>query len=402
MNTKHWLDQKPQTIRDWLRMAFLCGAFFAVFVHLQQLLGWLGAALHLFSPFAGAIVLAYVLDTLVRPIHRILLGGRPGLRWLAILAAYVLAGLALVLLGWQILPKVGASVTTLFKNFPGYVSNTQEALLLFQKHYPMVDLEPLIDLMDDYERMMRNAYDLFKDMTPQLAGYLGGMAVYAVHFVIVVAGSLYMLTDKDHLLRQMRMIVRAVLPKNRADDFLSICSYANRNFSEFFFGKILDAVIIGVLLFAAMSLFGLSFAPLISVLVGFCSLVPMFGAYIGAIPGLLILLFVDPWQALVLLILLIVLQQLDSRVISPRVLGRSVGVSAFWVLFAVVVGGSLMGPVGMVLGVPAFITLYGLLRGLVYWVLDRRGVTAKDLDGTVSPSREEAKEAEEEQDTATV
>lgn len=397
MNTKHWLDQKPQTIRDWLGMALLCGAFFAVFVHLQLLLGWLGAAFHLLSPFAGAIVLAYVLDTLVRPIHGILLGGRPRLRWVAILAAYVLAALAVMLLAWQVLPKVGASVTTLFKNFPGYASNTQETLLLFQKRYPMLDLEPLIDLLDDYERLMRNAYNLLKDVSPQLAGYLGNVAVYALHFVIVVAGSVYMLADKAHLLRQMRMIVRALLPQKQADDLLSICSYANRNFSEFFFGKIFDAVIIGVLLFLAMSLFGLSFAPLISVLVGFCALIPMFGAYIGAIPGVLILLFVDPRQALVLLVLLIVLQQLDSRLIAPRVLGRSVGVSAFWVLFAVVVGGSLLGPVGMVLGVPAFITLYGLLRGLIYWVLDRRGVTARDLDGAATEET-----AEEEKETATV
>ena len=146
-----------------------------------------------------------------------------------------------------------------------------------------------------------------------------------------------------------------------------------------------------------MSLLGLSFAPMISVLVGFCALIPMFGAYIGAIPGLLILLFVDPWQALVLLILLIILQQLDSRVIAPRVLGRTVGVSAFWILFAVVIGGTLLGPIGMVLGVPAFVTLYGLLRGVIYWVLDRRGVTARDLDGTPEPPS-----AEEEKETATV
>lgn len=396
MNTKHWLDQKPQTIRDWLGMAFLCGAFYAVILHLQPLLEGLGAAFHLLSPFAGAIVLAYVLDTLVRPIHGILLGGRPKLRWVAILAAYVLAALAVMLLAWQVLPKVGASITTLFKNFPGYVENTQKALLLVQERYP-VDLNPLIDLLDDYERLVRNAYDLLKDMTPQLAGYLGNVATYALHLVIVVAGSVYMLADKAHLLRQMRMIVRAVLPKKQADDLLSICSYANRNFSEFFFGKIFDAVIIGVLLFVAMSLLGLSFAPLISVLVGFCALIPMFGAYIGAIPGVLILLFVDPRQALVLLVVLIILQQLDSRLIAPRVLGRSVGVSAFWVLFAVVVGGTLLGPVGMVLGVPAFVTLYGLLRGLIYWVLDRRGVTARDLDGT--PPEETA---EEEKETATV
>lgn len=396
MNTKHWLDQKPQTIRDWIGMAFLCGIFYAMIVHLRPILGWLGSALHLLSPFAGAIVLAYVLDTLVRPIHSFFLGGRAKLRWVAILAAYVLAALAVLLLAWQVLPKVGASITTLFKNFPGYVENTQEALLLIQQQYSL-DLKPIIDLLDDYERMMANAYDLLKKMTPQLAGYLGNVATYALHFVIVVAGSVYMLADKTHLLRQMRMIVRAALPKKQAEDLLSICSYANRNFSEFFFGKIFDAVIIGVLLFVAMSLLGLSFAPLISVLVGFCALIPMFGAYIGAIPGLLILLFVDPWQALVLLILLIILQQLDSRLIAPRVLGRSVGVSAFWVLFAVVVGGYLLGPVGMVLGVPAFVTLYGLLRGLIYWILDRRGVTARDLDGT--PPEETA---EEEKETATV
>ncbi len=396
MNTKHWLDQKPQTIRDWLGMALLCGVFYAVILHLQPLLDGLGAAFHLLSPFAGAIVLAYVLDTLVRPIHSILLGGRPKLRWVAILASYVLAALAVMLLAWQVLPKVGASITTLFKNFPGYVENTQKALLLIQQRYP-VDLKPVVDLLDDYERLVANAYDLLKEMTPQLAGYLGNVATYAMHFVIVVAGSVYMLADKAHLLRQLRMIVRAVLPKKQAENLLSICSYANRNFSEFFFGKIFDAVIIGVLLFVAMSLLGLSFAPLISVLVGFCALIPMFGAYIGAIPGLLILLFVDPWQALVLLVLLIILQQLDSRVIAPRVLGRSMGVSAFWVLFAVVVGGSLLGPVGMVLGVPAFVTLYGLLRGLIYWVLDRRGVTARDLDGT--PPEETA---EEDQETATV
>lgn len=396
MNTKHWLDQKPQTIRDWLGMALLCGVFYAVILHLQPLLDGLGAAFHLLSPFAGAIVLAYVLDTLVRPIHSILLGGRPKLRWVAILASYVLAALAVMLLAWQVLPKVGASITTLFKNFPGYVENTQKALLLIQQRYP-VDLKPVVDLLDDYERLVANAYDLLKEMTPQLAGYLGNVATYALHFVIVVAGSVYMLADKAHLLRQLRMIVRAVLPKKQAEDLLSICSYANRNFSEFFFGKIFDAVIIGVLLFVAMSLLGLSFAPLISVLVGFCALIPMFGAYIGAIPGLLILLFVDPWQALVLLVLLIILQQLDSRVIAPRVLGRSMGVSAFWVLFAVVVGGSLLGPVGMVLGVPAFVTLYGLLRGLIYWVLDRRGVTARDLDGT--PPEETA---EEDQETATI
>lgn len=118
MNAKHWLDQKPQTIRDWLGMALLCGIFYAMMVHLAVFLGWIGAMFRVISPFAGALILAYVLDTLVRPIHHYLLRDRPALRWVAILAAYVLAVLAVMLLAWQVLPKVGASVTTLFKNLP--------------------------------------------------------------------------------------------------------------------------------------------------------------------------------------------------------------------------------------------------------------------------------------------
>ena len=142
-----------------------------------------------------------------------------------------------------------------------------------------------------------------------------------------------------------------------------------------------------------MSLLGLSFAPLISVLVAFANLIPIFGMYIGALPGLIILLFVNPVQALVFLVLVILLQQLDIHLLAPRVLGHASGLSAFWVLFAIVGGAWLWGPAGMVLGVPAFATVYGVVRGLIYDLLAQRSA-AEAAASYPGPAPEETPEEE--------
>ena len=118
MHPKHWLDKKPQTIKDWLGLAFLCLAFFTLAGQAGRLLAALGALAGLTAPFAWAIVLAYVLDTLVRPIHQTVFHGRPGLRWAASLAAYLLAGLAVFLLVWLVVPQVLSSVTVFFRGLP--------------------------------------------------------------------------------------------------------------------------------------------------------------------------------------------------------------------------------------------------------------------------------------------
>lgn len=383
MEPKNWLDKEPHTIGDWLFLVFLCAVAYAVVSRLDLLLGALGLVFSKCSPFLGAVALAYILDTLVRPIHGTLLRGRPGLRWLAIVLAYVLAGLALFLLGALVLPQVAASVATFFTNLPDYVSRGQQMLLELQRTHDL-DLTPLIDALNDYQKLLNTAYGMLSGLAPQLAGflagYLGDAASLALQVFTVVAGSVYMLADKTRLLGQVRSLVRAVLPIPAAESLLAFCRYANVNFAMFFFGKIVDSVIDGGLLFVGMSLLGLDFAPMISVVVAFASLIPLFGIYLGALPGFIALLFIAPAQAVVFAAIVIALQQLDSRVIAPRVMGATMVISPFWVLFAIVVGGSLFGPVGMVAGVPAIVTLYGLLRTVLAWWQDRRGVHAPAPD----------------------
>lgn len=371
MGTKHWLDKKPQTIKDWLALACLCIAFYMLAGQVGTLMAWGGALLRLAAPFGWALVLAYVLDTLVRPLHHVLFRDRPRLRGAAILIAYVLAGLAVFLLVRLVVPQVIASVTSFFVRLPVYVTNMQDALLSMDDRYG-IDLTPLVEILDDYERWVASFSTVLSGWAPQLVNALGSIAASATQWFIILAGSVFMLGDKDHLLHQLRLVVRAFLPRRAARATLKLCRFANQTFAGFFFGKIVASALIGLVLCAVMTLLGLSFAPLISVLVAFANLIPIFGMYIGALPGLVILLFVDPVQAVIFLVLVILLQQLDIHVLAPRVLGHASGLSAFWVLFAIVGGAWLWGPAGMVLGVPAFATVYGMVRGLIYDLLARR------------------------------
>lgn len=132
-----------------------------------------------------------------------------------------------------------------------------------------------------------------------------------------------------------------------------------------------------MLTFVCCNIFGIEFAPLIAVVVGVTNIIPVFGPFIGAIPCLLILVFVNPFDALKFLILIIAIQQVDGNIIGPKILGKSIGVSALWVLVAIVIGGDLLGVVGMVVGVPTFATFYGLLRQFTAWCLERRGIDAE-------------------------
>ena len=151
---------------------------------------------------------------------------------------------------------------------------------------------------------------------------------------------------------QLRTLAHAFLPEKAADNTLRICHYANVNFTGFFVGKIIDSAIIGVITFVAMTILRLDFALLISVFIGITNIIPVFGPFIGAIPSIFILLLIDPIQAVIFCVLILVIQQLDGNFIGPKILGSSVGISALWILFSIVVGGDLFGLVGMVVGVP--------------------------------------------------
>ena len=237
--------------------------------------------------------------------------------------------------------------------------------------------------------MVKEIYAMATEAMPQIVASIGSVASNFVAIFTSIAASIYMLADKDHLLHQLRTLAHAFLPEKVAENTLRICHYANVNFTSFFIGKIIDSAIIGVITFVAMTILRLDFAVLISVFIGITNIIPVFGPFIGAIPSIFILLLVNPIQAAIFCVLILIIQQLDGNFIGPKILGSSIGISALWILFSIVVGGDLFGIVGMVVGVPVFATLYGLAQEFVHYLLDRRGI---DSEG--KPVEHEAEDTE--------
>ena len=232
-------------------------------------------------------------------------------------------------------------------------------------------------MLDDSEAMLNEVYSLGKTALPQIMSTMGNVAGNFVNVFTAIASSIYMLADKEHLLHQLRTVAHALLPRRAAEQTLRICHYANDNFTGFFIGKIIDSAIIGVITFVCMTVLRLDFAVLISVFIGITNIIPVFGPFIGAVPSIFILLLVNPIQALIFCILILIIQQFDGNFIGPKILGQSIGISALWVLFSIVVGGDLLGIPGMVIGVPVFATLYGLAQEFIHAMLDRRGIDAE-------------------------
>ena len=388
MNEKHIWSKRPESMLDWFCVVGACIAFYLLLNNLGYFLGRIGIFINILSPFAGGIVIAYILDPMVKFFYARLFKEKKGTRGFAILLAYAVAILLLMLLGWLVVPQIVNSIGMLFTNFPSYIQGVQEMLLYVQSEYG-IDLQQATKMLDDSEAMVKEIYAMATNAMPQIVASIGSVASNFVAIFTSIAASIYMLADKDHLLHQLRTLAHAFLPEKVASNTLRICHYANVNFTGFFVGKIIDSAIIGVITFVAMTILRLDFAVLISVFIGITNIIPVFGPFIGAIPSVFILLLIDPLQAVIFCVLILIIQQLDGNFIGPKILGSSIGISALWILFSIVVGGDLFGIVGMVVGVPVFATLYGLAQEFVHYALDKRGI---DSDG--NPVEHEAEDTE--------
>lgn len=388
MNEKHIWSKRPESMLDWFCVVGACIAFYLLLNNLGYFLGRIGIFINILSPFAGGIVIAYILDPMVKFFYAKLFKEKKGTRGFAILLAYAVAILLLMLLGWLVVPQIVNSIGMLFTNFPSYIQGVQEMLLYVQSEYG-IDLQQATKMLDDSEAMVKEIYAMATNAMPQIVASIGSVASNFVAIFTSIAASIYMLADKDHLLHQLRTLAHAFLPEKVASNTLRICHYANVNFTGFFVGKIIDSAIIGVITFVAMTILRLDFAVLISVFIGITNIIPVFGPFIGAIPSVFILLLIDPLQAVIFCVLILIIQQVDGNFIGPKILGSSIGISALWILFSIVVGGDLFGIVGMVVGVPVFATLYGLAQEFVHYALDKRGI---DSDG--NPVEHEAEDTE--------
>ena len=334
-------------------------------------------------PFIIGAVFAYLLTPLCNRLESLLIRhlpdkikkSAPG--W-AVALSMAFGLLIIYILLILIVPQLFTSIVNLSETLPGQLDR-----LALRLEAMLADNEVLQSYFDSaYESVTTTFEDWLKNtVLPSFGSIMGNVGTGVLNVfntvkdvVVGVIVAVYMLASRKLFTRQSKMILASLFSPRWDRIIRDEFAYMDRMFSGFLSGKVLDSAIIGVLCYIVCAIAGMPNTLLISVVVGLTNIIPFFGPFIGAIPSAILILVESPIKALWFLVIILVLQQLDGNVIGPRILGNTTGLSSFWVLFAIILFGGLMGFVGMIIGVPLFAVIYDIISKLVHWGLRKKGL----------------------------
>lgn len=353
--------------------------FYVGLSHVSMIESSISKFMKVLSPFIVGFAIAYLLNTPMSFFERSIYNKLRYRRVLSILTVYALAVAVLSILLTMILPQVAQSIMDLYNNMNSYMGSLTK--FVQDVTYKLnIEGDEIISIVGTYQELMGKLGTMINEALPKILDFGVAVGSGVITAITALISSIYMLAGKGRLVPQIKRLIYALIPRRRADKFLEVCHHANRVFSGFIMGKLLDSAIIGVLCFILCLIIRIPYPMLVAVIVGVTNIIPFFGPFIGAIPCMMILVIVDPWAALRFLILVVALQQFDGNILGPKILGDSTGLSAIWVLVAIVVGGGLFSFAGMILGVPTFAVIYELVRAWVNKRLAAKGIDSAALE----------------------
>ncbi|WP_066895268.1 AI-2E family transporter [Clostridium nigeriense] len=338
------------------------------------------------QPFIIGFSIAYIINFLLefyenkvfetKYVKKIRLKSKRGL---AIILSYITAFFIISMVVKFLLPQVIDSIVGLVNDIPTYINNTTNFVnnvindLNIEDQYSKT-------LIDNFNNLINYIIRFITNLIPALGGFVARIASSIWNVILGIIVSVYLLIDKEKLCAVSKKITYGLLPENYANSIIELVHRSNYTFGRFLIGKIIDSLIIGVLTFIILAIFKMPYTILVSVIVGITNIIPFFGPFIGAIPSFIIILFVSPVQACWFLLIILFIQQLDGNVIGPKILGDTIGISAFWILFSILVAGKVLGIIGMIIGVPLFAIFYSVVKGFIEGKLKKKGLKTETKD----------------------
>ena len=272
----------------------------------------------------------------------------------------VIAGVLLI-----IIPQLVNTVDIFKENLPVAFNNAKDWILEHARNNPEI-MDKVKSFTPNWEELDATTTEWIKNAASGLIGVgfslVRGVIGALVNFVMGIIFAVYMLAQKEKLTEQFKKLIRSFLSEERANKVFYVGNVTNTTFKSFIGGQFIEAVILGILCFICMTIFKMPYALSISVVIGISNIIPVFGPWVGGIIGSIIILGVNPMQALWFILLAIILQQIDGNLIYPKVVGDRVGLPGIWVMLAVLVGGNGFGIVGMFVAVPIASVIYKLLK----------------------------------------
>ena len=372
------------------------------------------------SPFIWGLIITYLLAPLYKglyqgfflPLTEKLSGKKkktsPKLaKALSVLLSIIVFLAMITALVYLIIPQLYSSVETIVNNSPGYIDKLSEWSKNTLANYP--ELRDFV--IEKFEEINTNLFTWIRDtILPGLGSFVSNITAGVYYFlravyniVIGIIVSAYLLSNMESASARAKRLCYCVFGVEWAEKIRSAIRFTDRTFMGFINGKLLDSAIIGLICYVVCAILKMPYALLVSVIIGVTNIIPFFGPLIGAIPSAFIILLVDPLKALIFVIFIIILQQVDGNIIGPKILGSSIGINGFWVMFSIILGAGLFSFWGMLLGVPVFVVIYTGITILVERKLKKRSLPVDpedyaDLDHIDPVTREPVKCFAEDED----
>ena len=372
------------------------------------------------SPFIWGLIITYLLAPLYKglyqgfflPLTEKLSGKKkktsPKLaKALSVLLSIIVFLAMITALVYLIIPQLYSSVETIVNNSPGYIDKLSEWSKNTLANYP--ELRDFV--IEKFEEINTNLFTWVRDtILPGLGSFVSNITAGVYYFlravyniVIGIIVSAYLLSNMESASARAKRLCYCVFGVEWAEKIRRAIRFTDRTFMGFINGKLLDSAIIGLICYIVCAILKMPYALLVSVIIGVTNIIPFFGPLIGAIPSAFIILLVDPLKSLIFVIFIIILQQIDGNIIGPKILGSSIGINGFWVMFSIILGAGLFSFWGMLLGVPVFVVIYTGITILVERKLKKRSLPVDpddyaDLDHIDPVTREPVKCVAEDED----
>lgn len=345
-------------------------------------------AMDVLSPFLWGAFIAFLINPLVKLFDNKIFGKIKPLKkhdkprkMLSLLMSYLLVIFVVVIMFVYLLPQIGTSLTEIVNQVPVWIAELNNGLLRFEEEHPDFDYDIINDFFNSITpQLMEFSKNIVTNVVPMIFTTSISVVKGLLNVLIAFIVSVYMVSDKKLLARGFKRVLYSVASEKAGDMIMETLRECYHIFSQFVLGKTVDSFIIGWICFFLMTILRLPFTPIISLIVGITNMIPYFGPFIGAVPGIVLILMVDPIKAIIFTVLIIVVQQFDGLYLGPRILGETVGLRPLWIIFAITVGGSIGGVVGMFLGVPVVAVSAYLMDKLLNKLVRKKNV---DISGKI-------------------
>lgn len=374
------MDKLGRLDRMVMKYVSLAAVFILVIFNYQHIFAGLRELWDVISPVVYGFVFAYILNLIMvmyegfwfpETDNELLIRAR---RPVSILLALITVIIVIVLVLWLIIPQLISLVQTLLENLPLMVEYIQRWIEDLEEIYPQIDTL-LNNLNINWENIARDAASFANNILGSTFTTFQLLTSSLFRLVVILVVAIYALFSKEKIQRQVKRVLRAYMKRDHFRRLKYVLRVTNESFSSFITGMLIEAIIYGTLVTVGMMIFNFPYAGMIGALSGALALVPMVGAILSAVIGTMLIFVQNPIQGLFFLLFNIVLQQLESNAIYPRIVGGSIGLPGIWTFIAVTIGGGILGPAGFFLGVPIASVIYKLIRSNVeykehYYELD--------------------------------